>query len=103
MRRRFENVATPPAAATVVVLPPVNAAGPFAVTVTFAVLAVKLPAASRMRTVTAGAIACPACVSAGCWRNVSCFGAPDVTTCPPDRLPALPLEFASPPYVASTV
>ena len=88
---RSANVATPATAATVVVLLAVNASGKPVATVTSAMLTVRLPAASRIRTVTAGVMACPACVSVGCTSNASVAGAPDVTFWSGDRFALLPL------------
>src|SRR5262249_62133448 len=46
------------------------------VMVTFAVLGVRFPNWSSMRTVTAGAMLCPATALAGCCRNVSLLVGP---------------------------
>ena len=73
---RFENVATPLTAATVVVPESVPPPGlvPMAI-VTFAVDVVRPPDASSIRTVTAGETDAPAVAVVGCWRYVSLDGA----------------------------
>src|SRR5260370_31344754 len=74
---RLLNVATPPTAASVVVPESVPAAGlvPIA-TVTLPVNPVtRFPRGSRALTCTAGAIARPAVVVAGCTVNTSWLGA----------------------------
>src|SRR5437762_5147747 len=77
---RPANVATPPAAATVVV--PDSAPPPGLVpsaTVTFAVNPVAVfPCASCAVTCTAGVIAAPAGVVLGCTENTSCVAVPAV-------------------------
>src|SRR5215471_13409914 len=75
---RFENVATPPAAATVVVPASTPPDGFAAIAiVTFPVNEVTaLPKASRAETRTAGAIDVPAIAVEGCTVNASAVVAP---------------------------
>ena len=76
---RLLKVATPPMAATVAVPDSVPELGLLPMpTVTLAVLVVRLPPASRIRTVTAGVIDEPAWVFDGCWPNASWAAAPAV-------------------------
>src|SRR4051812_21309327 len=76
---RLPKVARPPTALTVVVLVPVKAPGPVALTETLAVLAVRLPNWSRICTVTAGLMARPAVVVVGCCMNARWSAAAAVT------------------------
>ena len=70
-------MATPATAATVVVplRVPEDGLVPMAI-VTEAVLVVRLPKLSSIRTVMAGAIEAVAAVLVGCWLNVSLLAAP---------------------------
>jgi hypothetical protein len=76
---RFENVATPADAATVVVESPLNAPPVLIAMVTLEVSVVtRFPPASCTCTTTAGAIAWPAVVVEGCWVKTSLLAAPAV-------------------------
>src|SRR5512146_1266102 len=75
------KVAVPPDAATVTLAPPERWAPVVPVPdemarVTLAVDAVRLPPASRIRTVTGGAIVAPPVVAVGCWPKASLLAAP---------------------------
>jgi len=77
---RFEKVATPLAAATVVVEVPLSTPGLLMPMETFELSVVTmLPNWSSTFTVTAGDIALPACVFDGCCAKASLFAAPGLT------------------------
>src|SRR5512146_1931995 len=94
---RFEKVATPLTAATVLVPPSAPPLGlvPRA-TVTLLVAVVRLPPASRISTLTAGVIDDPAAASDGSTRNASFAGAPTAT------LKVLDVALESPEAVAES-
>src|SRR5512146_2408030 len=99
---RVLNVATPPTAATVTVVPPGRWAPVVPVPdviarVTLAVDDVGLPPRSSIRTVTAGVTVAPLLVAVGCWPKASFAAAPTV------MVKALEVATESVPDVARNV
>ena len=77
---RFENVAMPPTAPTVVVDVPLSTPPMLIAMETLDVSDVsRLPNWSCTRTLTAGVIACPAMVLDGCWEKTSLLATPAFT------------------------
>src|SRR5438874_338460 len=93
---RVEKVATPPTAATVVVLPPVNPPGPVATVMVTPIgePVTGLPNPSSTRTAGAGEMAAPAVVAVGCWVNTRLAGVPGVMSNAFDVALARPLPNA---------
>src|SRR5882762_8023918 len=92
---RFENVATPATAFTIVV-PLSDADGfvPPAIVIWFVADVTALPRLSSIVTCTAGVIIAPAVVVVGCTVNASFAAAPTVTLNAPLVAPASPVALA---------
>src|SRR5512141_3024084 len=95
---RFENVATPLTAPTVLVPPRVPPLGfvPMATVTLLEAVVTRLPPASRISTLTAGVMGDPAAASDGWTRNPSFAAAPTV------MLKVLEVALARPDAVAES-